>query len=74
MSIQEYFEKKKELQEKIIKFLDNQNDEEENYSNLFNFIQYQQLQTDKHEIKVFHYIIKISNHHHRHFHSKSFNW
>ena len=69
MSIQEYFEKKKELQEKLIKFLDNQNDEEENYSNLINLIQDQQLHTDKHEMKIFLYIInQISNHHHRHFH------
>ena len=69
MSIQEYIEKKKELQEKLIKYLDNQNNEEENFTNLINLIQDQQLQADKHEMKIFLYILnQISNHHHRHFH------
>ena len=69
MSIQEYIEKKKELQEELITFLDNQNNEEENFTNLMNLIQDQQLQTDKHEMKIFlHIINQISNHHHRYFH------
>lgn len=64
-----YLNEKKTIQNKLMKFIDNQCNEEENYNNLICLFQDQNVLTSKSEIKIFLYMLnQISNHHHRSIH------
>ncbi|KAK8857406.1 hypothetical protein M9Y10_015811 [Tritrichomonas musculus] len=65
--IQEYIDKKKLLQRKLLDFIENDSsNDEENYHNLIKYINSQKIQKDKHELKSLLYLIlKISNNHFR---------
>lgn len=70
-----YLNEKKTIQDKLMKFIDNQCNEEENYNNLICLFQDQHILTSKSEIKIFLYMLnQVSNHHHRslHFFDKNF--
>ena len=66
MNIEEYMEKMKIIQDKILNFIVNEDNDEENYENLIKIINDQQVNRNQHDLKVFLYlIIKIANNHHR---------
>ena len=65
----EYIEKMRNFQSKLLHFIDNEDDEEENYKNVIKIIEDQNITKDKHNLKIFLYIINhISNYHHRYHH------
>ena len=52
-----YLNEKKTIQDKLMKFIDNQCNEEENYNNLICLFQDQHSLTSKSEIKIFLYML-----------------
>ena len=66
MNIQEYIERMKTIQNKILNFLDNTQDIEEHYQNLNKLFEDSKIRNNKHLLKTVLYIIaNISNNHHR---------
>lgn len=66
MNAQSYINKLKGIEEKLLKFLDYGDDEEENYENLRITLIDQDFITDPYQLKMFLYLLnKISKHHHR---------
>lgn len=56
----------KNIQKKVLEFLENEESTEKNYQNLINYFQKQKLKDNSNQIKELLYIIlKISNNHHR---------
>lgn len=74
MDFQEYVNERKQIQSSLLAFIDQASaKEEENFQNLTNLIQEQQIAKDKDELTAFfHLISQISAHHHRtpNFHTK----
>ena len=65
MNIIEYFSKLKNIEEKLLNFLDQEDNEEENYEN-FKIINDKKIRTNQYDLKIILYLItKISNNHHR---------
>ena len=65
-SIHEYIDKMKNVQLKLLQFIDAEANEEENYDNFIRIIEDQNIKKDKYDLKMFLYIInQISNFHHR---------
>ena len=66
MNIKEYFTKMKSIEEKLLNFLDQIDDEEENYANFINIIIDENILKKPHDFKIILYLInKITNNHHR---------
>ena len=67
MEIQEFLEKKKQIQKVFLEFINNEDDYEENYQNLMMMIiKNQNIRENKYELKEFlHLLLKISNNHYR---------
>ena len=56
----------KDIQQKILNFIENESNEEENYQNLVCLINSQTIKSDSHYLKSLLYlIIKITNNYHR---------
>ncbi|KAK8898159.1 hypothetical protein M9Y10_000430 [Tritrichomonas musculus] len=65
-NIQAYLDKKKKIHSALLNFLDNDEDDEENFQNLNQILDEQRIQYNMHEIKsLFHTIVKIANNHFR---------
>ncbi|KAK8849272.1 hypothetical protein M9Y10_018640 [Tritrichomonas musculus] len=66
MDIQEYIEKLRNIQQSILTFIENEDNNEENYENFNNNLEEQNIKNDQEDLKIFlHMIAKISNNHHR---------
>ena len=66
MSIQDYIEKFQTIQADLIDFIKNEDNVEENYQNLVNYIEEQEIRMDKHELKLFlNLLSKIADNYHR---------
>ena len=66
MNIDEYIDVMKQLQIKFLTFIEDENDNEENFHNLVNLITDVHLEKNVHVIKSFLYLIsKIANNHYR---------
>lgn len=66
MNVQELFEHMKIIHNAVLKFLDNDNNEEENFQNLQNILNERKIIEDKHElVLLLHLILKIGNYHKR---------
>lgn len=66
MSIQQYIDKMKKIQEEVLAFINNDDDIEQNFQKLIEHLEYQNIKKDKHEFKSFLYLISnISSNHHR---------
>ena len=64
MNINEYVDQKKEIQEMINKFIDD--DTNDDYTELFNFIDSQKYLENKDELReLIYFIVKILKHYHR---------
>ena len=62
----QYLDAKKELQNHLIEFIDNQDDNQTNYENLITDLQNQSITENKNELKLFlNLLTTISNNHHR---------
>ena len=66
MNLIEYIEAKKEMQEILFQYLDNEDNINANYQLLIDIIKKQNFEDDKHEFKLFLYLLsKILKNHHR---------
>ena len=66
MNLQEYLEKKTEVQTSLLDFLDNEEISEDNFENIINLFEDQKIQEDKQEfISILRLIKKVSKNHHR---------
>ena len=66
MEVKQYLDAKKELQNHLIEFIDNQDDNQTNYENLITDLQNQSITENKNELKLFlNLLTTISNNHHR---------
>ena len=66
MSEHDYLKIMKNIQQKILTFIENESNEEENYQNLVSLINNQRIQSNSHYLKsVLYLIIKIANNYHR---------
>ena len=66
MEIEKFIAQNKKLQENILLFLDNDDNNDDYFSNLINFFGDQNICSDKQELSlIFHLITSISNNHHR---------
>ena len=66
MEVKQYLDARKELQNHLIEFLDNQDDDQNNYINLITDLQNQNITENKNEFILFlKLLIIISNDHHR---------
>ena len=76
MEIQDYIEKKKALQKKLIDYLDSYDNIEEKYQNFLEKYKQQKISEDRYELEEFlQLIMAISDYHHRlpNFFSKIYN-
>lgn len=65
-TIQEYLEKIKSMQCKILDYLDSNNNNEENFQNLVELFDKHKIRENKHELKILLILLsKISSHHYR---------
>lgn len=72
MTIKCFIENQTKIQAKLLQFLDTDDDIEEKYSNLFNFIKDHGITKDNHNLRLFLYLIgKIAKNHYR---SQNFNY
>ena len=68
MSIEEYVERMKNIEDKFLDFLTNENDEEENYEIFNTILDDKKFQSNYHNLKSFLYLLSnISNNHHRNY-------
>ena len=68
MIIDEHYKKMKDIEEKLLKYLECEDENEENYENLIKSIKDKRILEDQHEARLFLYLlIKIANSHHRNF-------
>lgn len=66
LTIDEYLDKEKNIEDFFLRFLDNEKDSEENYQNFINYLKDQKISEDQLEIKIFlHMLTKISKYHYR---------
>ena len=66
MDISNYIDAKKEFQDIFLLYIDDENDDETNYTNLVNIIDKQNLHENDEEFKIFYYFIcNIINNHYR---------
>ena len=66
MTIIEYIEKQKKIQNLLLVFIDSDDNVEENYQNLLQLLQNQKIKDNKSELKSFlHLLLHISDNHHR---------
>lgn len=66
MEFQEYLDKKKEIQEHLLDFLDSEEDSHEKYEELTKLFHQQRMKHNPHELKlVLHLLLNIANNHHR---------
>ncbi|KAK8852942.1 hypothetical protein M9Y10_017937 [Tritrichomonas musculus] len=66
MDIQEFVKKQREIQKSLLDFIENENDNEENFQNLINILENQNIRDDRSGLKSFLYlIVKVSNNHYR---------
>ena len=66
MNIEDYIDKMKEIQIRLLSFIDDENDQEENFENLEEAIKNIQFENNPHKLKSFLYLIsKIANNHYR---------
>ena len=66
MNIQQYLDEMKTIQNKLITFIEKEDDIEENFQNLSLIINDQKIQSNKHDLRLFlHFLSTFSNHHHR---------
>ena len=66
MSIIEYIDKMKKIQNSLLKFVEEKKEEEENYENFKNILRDQQITKDKQDLKtILRLISTISNNHRR---------
>lgn len=66
IGIKQKIEKMKSLQSKVLDFLDDENDKEEHFQVLCNFIKEQKIHKKNQEFELFlNLLVKISNNHHR---------
>ena len=69
MSIEEYSEKNKNIEEFLLTFLEADTSTKENYNDFIDFIDDNKIFEDEHELVLFLYLIsKISKYHHRNSH------
>ena len=72
MEIQKYLMQKKELQKNILKFIENENESEDDFINLLKITDLQQIMENKNELFIFlRLLTKVGENHHRN--SKFFN-
>lgn len=66
MNFHEYFGKYKEIQDKFLKFIESQENSDENFNNLIKIVNNSKIQEDKHDFKLFLRLISnVSTNHHR---------
>ena len=66
MSIEEYLEENKSIQDTLLDYLDNDTRSEEEFHNLIKLFDNKKIHSDKYKIKsLFNLILQISNNHHR---------
>ncbi|KAK8846951.1 hypothetical protein M9Y10_019523 [Tritrichomonas musculus] len=73
MNAKEYIENMKTIQQRLLDFIENEDDKEENYENILEIITDQKIQENQHDLKTLLYLItKIANNHHQqpHFFTK----
>ena len=66
MEMQEYFSKMKDIQQKLLQFVDDESNDEENYQNIITYFQDHKIKENLQKLKsILHLISKISNHHYK---------